>query len=168
MCFGGRREPIRLQVLLFAAALSLVIVERPASCGQLDELALLAVSPTDGKGAIRMPTGELRVVNVGDTLPGTQAVVREVLPDRLVLTESVADDASEEPAMTRRVWLFKARGPDLRSRVQVLDPTPPPEADALEPAAETTSARSPPPDADAEPPPEPGNEGGDTHGAGQR
>lgn len=166
--FRGKEEPIRLKVSLFAAVLSLVIVGRPASGGQLEGLALLAVSPADGKGAIQLPTGELRVVKVGDTLPGTRAILREVLPDRLVLTESVFDDESEEPATKRRVWLFKARGPDLRSRVQVLDPTPPPEADIVEPAAETTSARSPPSDEVEDPPPESRSEGGDKHGAGQQ
>lgn len=166
--FRGKEGPIRPKVLLFTVVISLVTLGSPASGGQLDELALLAVSPTDGKGAIRLSTGELRVVKVGDTIPGTQAVLRQVLPDRLVLIESVADDQSGEPASKRRVWLFKAKGPGQKSRVQTLDPTPPPQAEVVEPAADTTSTRSPPPNRVEDPPPEPGRDGGDNHGAGQR
>ncbi len=88
----------------------------------LEALTVVALAPLDERAVVRLPGGELLVVEVDDPLPQTAAVVAEVLADRLVVEEEVEAD----PPRRRRVWIFKPEKLGARSRVVVLDPTPPP------------------------------------------
>lgn len=90
---------------------------------------LVALEPVAGHGVIRMPGGELKLLEEEDVLPGTEIVVEEVLEDRLVLLEELAG----EPPRSRKMWWFVLEEGEGRSRLQVLDPLPPAEEPAVKP-----------------------------------
>jgi hypothetical protein len=95
-------------------------------CGQLaatelDEFSVLMLGPLDGRAVVKLPDGKMQVIGNGQTLPGTQAIVKQILNDRLVLEETVAGDTPE----VQSVWLYKAAHAGETSRVQRLQKTPP-------------------------------------------
>jgi hypothetical protein len=126
------------------AALSLLLLAVPSGGHELEAYTLLSVAPLDGKAVVQMPGGQLQIVSVDDIVPGTQTTVRQVLPDRLVLLESVHSDDAEQTGERRTVWMFKARAPGQKSRVQVLSRTAPDEPEVLAPNTAVEESRAPP------------------------
>ncbi|MCH9651393.1 MAG: hypothetical protein K0U98_24415 [Deltaproteobacteria bacterium] len=90
---------------------------------------LVALEPVAGHGVIRLPGGELKLLEEEDVLPGTEIVVEEVLEDRLVLLEELPG----ETPRSRKLWWFVIEEGEVRSRIQVLDPLPPEEEPAVKP-----------------------------------
>jgi len=126
--FRQRLTGFRTAGLLgFSLALLLVAFasEVPAASEEvthpLEAFTVLALAPLDERAVVRLPGGELLVVEVDDPLPRTTAVVAKVLADRLVVEEEVAGESRR-----RQVWIFKPEKLGARSRVVTLDPTPPP------------------------------------------
>ena len=94
----------------------------------LAAVSLMALEPVAGLGVVRLPDGELVLLAEGESLPGTEATVEEVLEDRLVLREELPED----PPRERILWMFPAESGGS-SRLQVLDPEPPEEEPRLKP-----------------------------------
>lgn len=95
-------------------------------CGQgiaaaLEDFSVLILGPLDGRAVIKLPDGKMQVVGTGQTLPGTQATVKQILSDRLVVEDLLEGD----PPAAQTVWLYKAANPGEKSRVQRLHKTPP-------------------------------------------
>ena len=89
--------------------------------GQLQGIAVLSLAPVDGRAVVRRADQALVVVRVGDRLSGTDVLVKQVLPDRLVL-EALTNDKT-------RAWLYRAdnrSGRSGKSRLLILDREPPP------------------------------------------
>jgi len=89
-----------------------------------EPLALLASSPADASAVVREAAGKAGVKSVGDELAGGRYVIRQILPDRLVLEERPTEGM---PAL--EVWLFVAdeTGKSRMQRIesQVEGPQPP-------------------------------------------
>ncbi len=100
-----------------------------AVSGDLAAMKLVALEPVAGQGVIRLPDGEMLLVAEGESLPGTEALVEEVLEDRLVLREELGG----EPPQWRLIWMFQAESGGESSRFQILDPVPPKEEPVLKP-----------------------------------
>jgi hypothetical protein len=126
------------------AALSLLMMAVPSGGHELEAYTLLSVAPVDGKAVVQLSGGQLQILSVDDVVPGTHATVQQVLPDRLVLFESVQSDEAEQAGERRTVWWFKAKAPGQKSRVQVLSRTAPDEPDVLAPNTAVEDSRSPP------------------------
>ena len=101
---------------------SLLFASSQITATELDEFSVLVLGPLDGRAVVKLPNGKMQVVGNGETLPGTQATVKQILSDRLVVEEAVGDDVRE----AQTVWLYKAAGPGEPSRVKRLQITPPP------------------------------------------
>ena len=121
-----------LRIAVFS--LLLAFPAQAAQDSKLEEVVLLSLSSVDAKAVVRLPTGELQILEVGGPIPGTAAVVEEVLPDRLVLEEHLAANSSEEPGEKRTVWLFKSEGSGQKSRILVLHRSPPDDQETKSPA----------------------------------
>lgn len=126
------------------AALSLLLMAAPSGGHELEAYTLLSVAPVDGKAVVQLSGGQLQVVSVNDVVPRTQITVQQVLPDRLVLFESVQSDEAEQAGKQRTVWWFKAEAPGQQSRVQVLSETAPDQPELLEPNSAVEDSRAPP------------------------
>ena len=61
----------------------------------------------------------MHVLKVGDTLPGTQATVLQVLADKLVVEESVGKEG--QPKVKQTAWIFKSAKPGGAGVVQRFD-----------------------------------------------
>ena len=95
--------------------------------GSLQDVAVLSLSPLDGRAVVRTAKRELVVVRVGDELPESDARLRQVLPDRLVL--EIAPKGSPK----KTIWLYRAEKPGGASRVVVLDRETPDRKPVLQP-----------------------------------
>ncbi|MEE9561765.1 MAG: hypothetical protein V3W50_01715 [Thermoanaerobaculia bacterium] len=126
------------------AVLFLLLLAVPSGGHELEAYTLLSVAPVDGKAVIQLPEGELQVLALGETVPGTNSIIRQVLPDRLVLDETVVGDEADDTTEWRTVWLFKAQAPGQKSRLQVLSRTAPDEPEVLAPNSAVEESRAPP------------------------
>ena len=49
----------------------------------------MALGAVDGRAVVKTADGKMQVVKVGDTIPGTQSVVSQVLNDKLIVEHTV-------------------------------------------------------------------------------
>ncbi|WP_426212027.1 hypothetical protein [Massilia sp. TWP1-3-3] len=71
----------------------------------LEQIKLLALSQADGRAVFAMPDQQLVTVRVGDTVPRTRALLRQILPGKLILEE-----AGLAGAGSQMVWMHKGQG----------------------------------------------------------
>ena len=99
---------------------------------RLEDLTVMALGPLDGRAVVKTADGKMQVLKIGDTVPGTQAVVVQVLTDKLVVEESIEKPGAEPVKQT--AWILKALKPGEKSAVQRLDREGPPRPAILKPA----------------------------------
>lgn len=97
----------------------------------LEDLSVMALGPLDGRAVIKTADGKMQVIKIGDTVPGTAAVVTQVLTDKLVVEETVTQGGQ---AATQTVWISKPSKPGEKSTVQRLDRDGPPKPVLLKPS----------------------------------
>jgi len=114
-----------ISLLKYGLLFSLLFTGSQLTATELNEFSVLMLGPLDGKAVVKLPDGKMKVIGMSETLPGTQAVVKQILSDRLVVEDRVSGDA-DTPA-TQTVWLYKVANPGEKSRVQRLQRTPPPQ-----------------------------------------
>ncbi len=88
-----------------------------ASQAGLDDITVMALGPVDGRAVIKTADGKMQVLKVGDKVQGTKAIVKQVLTDRLVVTDLV----DSKPPIEQDVWIYKPSKPGEKSRIQRLD-----------------------------------------------
>lgn len=81
----------------------------------LEDLTVMALGALDGRAVVKTTNGKMQVLKLGDAVPDSKAVVKQVLTDRLV----VEDVIEGKPPRRETVWLYKAKGG--KSRIQRLD-----------------------------------------------
>ncbi len=112
--------------------------------GDWKDLRLVATSPASGTAVVESPEGQLTVVRVGESLVPGGPSVHHVRADRLELEDSVDGDDGKA-ARRVRYWMFRAKEPNLPSRVTLLSQSPPPPPLRQEPRT-SPPARGPPKD----------------------
>ena len=60
-----------------------------AGAAKLEDLSVMALGAVDGRAVVKTADGKIQVVKVGDTISGTQAVVSQVLNDKLIVEDTV-------------------------------------------------------------------------------
>lgn len=124
----GKPTPVLLKALqplplamLFAFATLLANV---AEAAKLEDLTVMALGAVDGRAVVKMSDGKMQVLKTGDEIPGTKAVITQVLADRLIVEETTvgADKAQHK----QTVWISKPAEPGGRSTVQRLQVEAPP------------------------------------------
>lgn len=106
------------------------------------DLTLLVLAATEQRAVVRTADGELLLVAAGDRLPGELVTVRQILTDRLVLSERQTSDRQ------RLVWLYPVDPESGRSPLRYLDRQPPPTEPALMPAMPAPDPPQTPPPGD--------------------
>jgi hypothetical protein len=81
-------------------------------------ISVIGLAPVDGNAVVKTTDNKMHVVKVGDTLPGTSAVVVQILPKKLVLEDLVGNGHGKSKQM---VWLHKVSKSNGKSRVQRLE-----------------------------------------------
>ena len=95
-----------------------------ADTTKLENLTIMAVGPMDGRAVVKGADGKLKVLKLGDTLPGTSAKLTQVLADKLVVEETVGKKG--QPPVKQTVWIYKPSKPGAKTRVQRFDANGPP------------------------------------------
>ncbi|MDD2893355.1 MAG: hypothetical protein PHF20_05440 [Halothiobacillaceae bacterium] len=85
----------------------------------MENFSIMALGALDGRAVVKSVDGKMHVLKVGDTLPGTQATVLQVLADKLVVEESVGKEG--QPKVKQTAWIFKSDKPGGVSAVQRFD-----------------------------------------------
>ena len=91
---------------------------------KLEDMTVMALGALDGRAVLKGPDGKLQVVKVGDTIPGTHAVVSQVLADKIVAKDTVV--GTDKAPKTQTVWISKSTQPGGKSSVQRMDSEAPP------------------------------------------
>jgi hypothetical protein len=91
---------------------------------RLEDLTVMALGALDGRAVLKGADGKLQVVKVGDTIPGTHAVVSQVLADKIVVKDTVV--GADKTPKPQTVWISKATQPGGKSAVQRMDSEAPP------------------------------------------
>ena len=108
---------------------------------KLENLTIMAVGPMDGRAVVNGADGKLSVLKLGDTLPGTNAKLTQVLADKLVVEETVGKKG--QPPVKQTAWIFKASKPGAKTRVQRFDTQgPPPKIQKLKVAKSAKPVKS--------------------------
>jgi type II secretory pathway component PulC len=89
-----------------------------AETTRLEDLSVMALGAVDGRAVVKTTDNKMQVVKVGETIPGTQAVLTQVLNDKLVVEDTLVGDDKKTRKQT--AWVFKAPNGD-KSRVQRLE-----------------------------------------------
>ena len=121
------------------------VAAHAAEPGDWKDLRLVATSPASGTAVVEAPGGKLTLVRVGESLVKGGPKVHHVRADRLELEDSVDGDDGKA-ARRVRYWMFRAKEPNLPSRVVPLSRTPPPPPLRQEPKM-MPPVRGPPQDA---------------------
>jgi hypothetical protein len=86
---------------------------------RLEDFSVMATGALDGRAVVKSADGKMHVLTVGDTLPGTQATVLQILADKLVVEESVGKEG--QPKVKQTAWMLRAAKPGEASSVQRFD-----------------------------------------------
>lgn len=99
--------------------LCLCIAPLAQADAKLEDLSIMATGPLDSRAVVKSGDGKMHVLKVGDTLPGTQATLIQVLADKLVVEESVGKEG--QPKVKQTAWLLKAAKAGVPGTVQRFD-----------------------------------------------
>jgi hypothetical protein len=91
--------------------------------GRLEDLTVMALSAIDGRAVIKTADGKMLVLKVNDGIPGTQAVLTQVLNDKIVVEDQVL--GADKKPRKQTVWVSKAANAGAKSTVQRLQDEPP-------------------------------------------
>jgi hypothetical protein len=89
-----------------ACACSLLLAMPSEAGGTLERLTVVALVPMASRAVIKLPDGEMQVVQPGDQLPGDAITVVQVLTDKLVVEERL--NPSGTSALKRLAWVYQA------------------------------------------------------------
>ncbi|MDH3599208.1 MAG: hypothetical protein OEU26_06160 [Candidatus Tectomicrobia bacterium] len=89
-----------------ACAFSFLFAMPSEAGGELERLTVVALAPVDGRAVIKLPDGEMQVVQPGDQLLGDAITVVQVLTDKLVVEEHLNPRGT--PALKRLAWVYQA------------------------------------------------------------
>ena len=94
----------------------LVLLYHAFALAAVEDNVVLALDPREGLAVVQTVSGDLQVIGVGDVFPGSEVIVTQVLPDKVVAQEIVGGDRQ----VTQQVWIYKARNAETKSRVERL------------------------------------------------
>jgi hypothetical protein len=124
-----------------ACAIFLLFATSSEAGGELERLAVVALAPMDGRAVIKLPGGEMQVVQPGDQLLGDVITVVQVLTDKLVVEERL--NPSGTSALKRLAWVYQAPVSGGYSRVVRLQQEAPVPAHAPRSAGRTIQLTRP-------------------------
>lgn len=109
---------IRL-ILILTGLLSVVTFIAQAS---VDDITVIALGALEGRAVVKTTDGKMKILKVGDEVPGSTATVKQILNDHLVVAEIVKQKNRKVEQM---VWIYKPKKPGGKSLVKRLRLEPP-------------------------------------------
>lgn len=96
---------------------SFVLLMSAPTFAALEDINVMALGSLDGRAVVKTKDGKMKVLKVGDTVPNSKAIVKQILNDRLVVEEKVGKKGSETKEV---VWIYKPSKAGGKSRIQRL------------------------------------------------
>lgn len=91
----------------------------------LDGVTVMALGALEGRAVVKTPDGKMQVLRLGDKIAGTNAIVSQILTDKLVVEETLLREGEEPKRQT--VWISKPAKPGDKSTIQRLSADAPPQ-----------------------------------------
>jgi hypothetical protein len=101
----------------------------PEERASLEALKVLVLAPAEGRAVVQGAEGELHLLGLGDTLPGSSERIVAILSERLI-AEGLPTKTGAPP---RRFWIYRHRDSDGKTRVQAVDREAPPRPPVFRP-----------------------------------
>ena len=101
--------------MLLAAVLSSG-VGLAAESSMLDDVTVMALGALEGRAVVKTADGKMQVLRLGDKIAGTNAIVSQILTDKLVVEETLLREGEEPKRQT--VWISKPAKPGEKSTIQ--------------------------------------------------
>jgi len=118
---ASRRSRVKISALglfLCISIAGIVVAQAASTQDPLDSISIMALGALDGRAVVKTADNKMHVLKLGDTLPGTKAVITQILGDKLVVEDAVDADGV---ARQQTVWISKGTGADGKSVVQRLN-----------------------------------------------
>ena len=96
---------------------SFVLLMSAPTFAALEDINVMALGSLDGRAVVKTKDGKMKVLKVGDTVPNSKAIVKQILNDRLVVEEKIGKKGSEQD---ETVWIYKPNKMGAKSRIQRL------------------------------------------------
>lgn len=84
----------------------------------LDGVTVMALGALDGRAVVKTADGKMQVLKLGDKIAGTNAIVSQILADKLVVEETLLRTGEEPKRQT--VWITKPAKAGDKSTIQRL------------------------------------------------
>lgn len=96
-------------ILMFFASFSF------AGTDELESITVIDLRPDRDIALVLLDSGKKQLLKVGDTIPGTNSEVVQVLPDKMIVEAVVSD---EELHGKQTVFIYRSETPGGKSKVQ--------------------------------------------------
>lgn len=116
---GDRSAPAETNNVESVATVKTDATSTTAETDNLEKVSVMALGPADGRAVVSLTGGKMQVLMVGDTVPDTNAIVVQVLHDKLVVEETI--EKAGDPPVKQMAWLYKSGKTGEKSRIQRLD-----------------------------------------------
>lgn len=107
------RTLIASVILVTVLSSSAGLAAEPA---MLDDVTVMALGALDGRAVVKTADGKMQVLRLGDKIAGTNAIVSQILTDKLVVEETILRTGEEPKRQT--VWISKPAKPGEKSTIQ--------------------------------------------------
>ena len=95
-----------------------VVLMSAPTFAALEDISVMALGSLDGRAVIKTKDGKMKVLKVGDTVPTSKAIVKQILNDRLVVEEIIGKKGSKQK---QTVWIYKPGKVGGKTRLQRLN-----------------------------------------------
>ncbi len=88
----------------------------------VDDITVIALGALEGRAVVKTTDGKMKILKVGDEIPGSTATVKQILNDHLVVAEIIKKKNKQVEQM---VWIYKpkqAGGKSLVKRLRLKAP----------------------------------------------
>ncbi|GMR16674.1 MAG: hypothetical protein BMS9Abin31_1036 [Gammaproteobacteria bacterium] len=110
-----------MKILLHIFALSLLVFSMPVFAA-LEDITIMALGSLDGRAVVKTKDGKMKVLKVGDKVPTSTAVVKQILNDRLVVEEVTTTNGKKQK---QTVLMYVPTTAGGKSRLQRLNQSGP-------------------------------------------
>ncbi len=111
-----KKLKIHLMLLSLIAALPFM------AHASVDDITVIALGALEGRAVVKTTDGKMKILKVGDEIPGSTATVKQILNDHLVVAEIIKQKNRKVEQM---IWIYKPKKSGGKSLVKRLLLEPP-------------------------------------------
>lgn len=90
-----------------------------SSAVDIERIKVMGVNPHAGQAVIKFEDNKMQVVNVGDVIGDTEALLIQVLPDKLICNQP----SSNNKSISDELWIYRVKGATEFSKIERFEKT---------------------------------------------